>query len=395
MATQKRSRPERRSGAGSSRSAVAAIWAGARIEVPMTPVPMTLQTLAVLLAGGLGGARVGLAAAALYLALALAGDGRRVWNAATDEVERLAASGPFVDATWEGETLVASAEGGEVVRARRGDGGGWSIETLARVEGPIRCVASHRSDDSLLVGTGDGVIERITGVGTDRADAIGIDRALELGVEVKTMGVGERGGLAAAVTRDNRLHLIDLSVRPPAVRWVVQAAEFGETVNEITSVAVDETSGWVVTCGADGWTRTWSALDGRAGPDILRLYYGATAVAFPTPGEPPLVLDLRGRRSHLEGDRIDRSGGAPGVSPTDAEQAIVELLAPSSRIQQVERALERDDLSPEEAWAVWKIAKGIADHRKYNKGTVGRARTERALDRALERYRELDVRGDQ
>ncbi|MEM9383194.1 MAG: biotin transporter BioY [Planctomycetota bacterium] len=51
----------------------AAIWAGARIEVPMTPVPMTLQTLAVLLAGGLGGARVGLAAAALYLALALAG----------------------------------------------------------------------------------------------------------------------------------------------------------------------------------------------------------------------------------------------------------------------------------------------------------------------------------
>ncbi|MEM6568626.1 MAG: biotin transporter BioY [Planctomycetota bacterium] len=39
----------------------------------MTPVPMTLQTLAVLLAGGLGGARVGLAAAALYLALTLVG----------------------------------------------------------------------------------------------------------------------------------------------------------------------------------------------------------------------------------------------------------------------------------------------------------------------------------
>jgi len=51
----------------------AAIWAGAQVTVPMEPVPMTLQTLAVLVVGGLGGPLGGAAAGALYLALGLAG----------------------------------------------------------------------------------------------------------------------------------------------------------------------------------------------------------------------------------------------------------------------------------------------------------------------------------
>lgn len=51
----------------------AAIWAGAQVTVPMEPVPMTLQTLAVLVVGGLGGPLAGAAAGALYLALGLAG----------------------------------------------------------------------------------------------------------------------------------------------------------------------------------------------------------------------------------------------------------------------------------------------------------------------------------
>ncbi len=50
-------------------------WAGARISVklPFTPVPGTLQTLAVLLAGGLLGARVGAASQTLYLMMGIAG----------------------------------------------------------------------------------------------------------------------------------------------------------------------------------------------------------------------------------------------------------------------------------------------------------------------------------
>lgn len=45
----------------------------AQVSIPLYPVPMTLQTAAVLLAGGVLGARWGTAAVVLYLALAVAG----------------------------------------------------------------------------------------------------------------------------------------------------------------------------------------------------------------------------------------------------------------------------------------------------------------------------------
>jgi len=50
-------------------------WAGARVAVPLpfTPVPGTLQTLAVLLAGGMLGARAGAASQMAYLFMGLAG----------------------------------------------------------------------------------------------------------------------------------------------------------------------------------------------------------------------------------------------------------------------------------------------------------------------------------
>jgi biotin transport system substrate-specific component len=50
-----------------------ALGASARIEVPMRPVPMTLQTYALLVLGALLGWRLGLATVATYLALAAAG----------------------------------------------------------------------------------------------------------------------------------------------------------------------------------------------------------------------------------------------------------------------------------------------------------------------------------
>lgn len=51
----------------------AAIAVGAHVTVPVGPVPMTLQTLAVTLSGGLGGPKIGALAASLYLALVVLG----------------------------------------------------------------------------------------------------------------------------------------------------------------------------------------------------------------------------------------------------------------------------------------------------------------------------------
>ena len=52
---------------------VGLIAVSAQISVPFYPVPMTLQTLAVLLVGGLMGSRLGVAAVGSYLLLGLAG----------------------------------------------------------------------------------------------------------------------------------------------------------------------------------------------------------------------------------------------------------------------------------------------------------------------------------
>lgn len=51
----------------------AVLAASAQVTVPMWPVPATLQTLAVLLLGALGGGRLGAASVALYLAEGAAG----------------------------------------------------------------------------------------------------------------------------------------------------------------------------------------------------------------------------------------------------------------------------------------------------------------------------------
>jgi biotin transport system substrate-specific component len=52
---------------------IGVLTASAWLSVPFYPVPMTMQTLAVLLVGGLLGPRLGVAAVAGYLALGLAG----------------------------------------------------------------------------------------------------------------------------------------------------------------------------------------------------------------------------------------------------------------------------------------------------------------------------------
>ena len=54
-------------------AATVALAAQVAVPLPFTPVPMTLQPLAVLVVGGLLGARLGAAALGLYLALGALG----------------------------------------------------------------------------------------------------------------------------------------------------------------------------------------------------------------------------------------------------------------------------------------------------------------------------------
>ncbi len=49
------------------------IWLSAKIQIPLQPVPMTLQTLAILIIGAAYGWRLGMATVALYLAEGAAG----------------------------------------------------------------------------------------------------------------------------------------------------------------------------------------------------------------------------------------------------------------------------------------------------------------------------------
>ncbi|HEY6916040.1 MAG TPA: biotin transporter BioY [Allosphingosinicella sp.] len=53
--------------------AIAALTFSSRVEIPMQPVPFTLQTLAVILTGGLLGWRLGLLAVLVWLGLGAAG----------------------------------------------------------------------------------------------------------------------------------------------------------------------------------------------------------------------------------------------------------------------------------------------------------------------------------
>lgn len=94
---------------------------GAQVSVPMVPVPMTLQSLAVVLAGGVLGPRWGVAATGLYLAAAAIGlpvlsDGRSGLEALTGPT-----AGYLV-----GFVLAAGAVG---IAARRG----WLKRTVAGV----------------------------------------------------------------------------------------------------------------------------------------------------------------------------------------------------------------------------------------------------------------------
>ena len=90
----------------------AAVWLGGMVTVPMVPAPMTLQTLGLILAGGLFGVRAGGLAGVLFLAAVLAGapilsGGASAPGAAFMEL----GTGGFVVAFIRGGALAGLADG--------------------------------------------------------------------------------------------------------------------------------------------------------------------------------------------------------------------------------------------------------------------------------------------
>lgn len=107
----------------------------AQVDVPMVPVPMTLQSLAVVLAGGVLGARAGVAAMILYLAAAALG--LPVLSGAGGGIEALTGA----TAGYLAGFILAAAFTG--VAARRG----W-------IEGPVRGIAALGAAHLLILGPG-------------------------------------------------------------------------------------------------------------------------------------------------------------------------------------------------------------------------------------------------
>lgn len=117
--------PTRKAVLGAALGALA-IATGAQITLPMVPVPMTLQTLAVLCAGLILGPRTGACAAGLYMLLVLVGlpvlaDGERAAGLAFLDLKSAGYVLGFVPGAW--------------VAGRIGDRGGWKRWLGAGVAG--------------------------------------------------------------------------------------------------------------------------------------------------------------------------------------------------------------------------------------------------------------------
>ncbi len=144
----------------------AVLAASARIALPMWPVPATLQTLAVLLLGALGGARLGVASVALYLAEGALG-------------------------------LPVFAAGGAGPATLAGPTAGYLLGFLpaAWIAGQVRAAAAPRNGALLLLAHGAAFAPGVAWL----AGFVGWERALVAGFAVFVPGTLVKTGLAWAV----------------------------------------------------------------------------------------------------------------------------------------------------------------------------------------------------
>ena len=146
----------------------------AHVAVPFWPVPLTLQTLAVLMIGAAAGPRLGAAAVLAYLVEGLAG--LPVFAAGVGPAVLLGPTGGYLLGY-----LLASALAG--FAARRG----W-------LASPIRAALAFCAADALVFVVG---LARLTGL-------FGFEKALTIGLAPFLLGEGLKIGLAVALVTVGR-----------------------------------------------------------------------------------------------------------------------------------------------------------------------------------------------
>lgn len=246
--------------------------------------------------------------------------------------------------------------------------------------GPVDLAAFiARGGDLILARTDESRLMRF------HADSGEFRPLLELEQPIHAIECDRSGAVIAVCTEDQVLRVYGIEeIGLVPYPWSHQIAEVHEQGQGSTSFAIDVASGWIVSVCSDGECRTWALESGLPGPELLRIHGRLVSVAFPRPGEPPIVLEQRGRIDHFEVDGIDRSEGSPGVEPTPAERRALDVLSPDRRLSGLLHRLDAPGLTLDEALLLEDVAKGLSEFAAYNAGRLPVERA-RAAERLLHR----------
>ena len=327
------------------------------------------------------------------LALALGGDGLRVWRRGADPSQLIAVPGPsdVIGMGWAGDIpgkrlIVVERDGKVHEVVFRSASSTPAARVLLDLEGEAIKATFRGTTGQFIVGMTDA---RILGVDANEASA---SLLAELPLPILALDVDDSGEALAVVTDDQELRVYEIaSGRAMPRGWSVPIAEPGQKRRGGTCVAIDGTGGWIVTGTADGVCRTWSVVSGRPGPQLLSIYGIISAAEFPKPGEPPIVLEYRGRVSHFELDGVDRSGGAPGCTPSEAEQAALHTVSGRARLDFIKAQLKRPDLTLKEARLLEMVSDGLYFFARFNPAAVAPGQARAAHMEATERRALLEA----
>ncbi|QDV07102.1 Serine/threonine-protein kinase PrkC [Planctomycetes bacterium Poly30] len=282
--------------------------------------------------------------------------------------------------------LLTAAVDGRLLLSTSSGAKNWTTQEVWKVDAVLTAFDHHRGSGVTVIGAEDGRVWSLRV--NDDGTLAQVTALATFPHPVTSAGIGTLAETVAVLTRDERLHLIDMNGSRPSIRWSVEAASNGSQVRSATAVAADEASGWVVTAGADGALQLWSVIDGLPGPLLESRYGTFTGLEFPAPDSPPISVEERGRVTFIETEGVARMRELASIEPSDAETLLLAFLAPRVRLVEIERILRAEETTARDLEAAEEVALGLANLGRYY-NNVSRSQ---ALD-VLKRVRERRARG--